>query len=145
MNIQPLENYAISIFCSWCSNDFPLHDDVTKMETFSALLALCAVNSPVTGEFPVQRPVTRSFDVFFDHNKRLSKQSWVWWFETPSRSLWPHCNDLFMFVLTAGTATGTGVTGTEKRMYTAGIGSSAMQHRMVVPILIVPHSLAYTW
>ena len=37
------------------------------METFSALLALCAGNSPVTGEFPSQRPVTRSFDVFFDH------------------------------------------------------------------------------
>ena len=37
-----------------------------QMETFSALLALCAGNSPVTGEFPTQRPVTRSFDVFFD-------------------------------------------------------------------------------
>ena len=36
------------------------------METFSALLALCAGNSPVTGEFSTQRPVTRSFDVFFD-------------------------------------------------------------------------------
>ena len=36
------------------------------METFSALLAFCAGNSPVTGEFPTQRPVTRSFDVFFD-------------------------------------------------------------------------------
>ena len=46
------------------------------METFSALLVLCAGNSPVTGEFPSQRPVTRNFDVFFDlHlNKRLSKQ-----------------------------------------------------------------------
>ena len=52
-----------------------------QMETFSALLALCAGNSPVTGEFPSQRPVTRSFDVFFDLrlNKRLSKQShWSW-------------------------------------------------------------------
>ena len=60
----------------------------------SALLALCAGNSPVTGEFPSQRPVTRSFDVFFDlrPNKRLSKQSWSWWFETPSRSLWRQCN-----------------------------------------------------
>ena len=36
------------------------------------------------GEFPTQRPVTRSFDVYFDlrPNKRLSKQSWGWWFET---------------------------------------------------------------
>ena len=65
-----------------------------QMETFSALLALCVGNSPVTGEFPSQRPVTRSFDVFFDlcQNKRLSKQSWGWWFEPPSRSLWRHCN-----------------------------------------------------
>ena len=37
-----------------------------QMETFSALLALCAENSPVSGEFPAQRPVTRIFDVFFD-------------------------------------------------------------------------------
>ena len=65
-----------------------------QMETFSALLALCAGNSPVTGEFPSQRQVTRSFDVFFDLHpkKRLSKQSWGWWFETPSLSLWRHCN-----------------------------------------------------
>ena len=65
-----------------------------QMEIFSALLALCAGNSPVTGEFPAQRPVTRSFHVFFDLrlNKRLSKHSWGWWFETPSRSLWLHCN-----------------------------------------------------
>ena len=64
------------------------------METFSALLAICAGNSPVTGELPAQRPVTRSFDVFFDLrlNKQLSKQSWGWWFETLSRPLWRHCN-----------------------------------------------------
>ena len=56
---------------------------------------VCAGNSPVTGEFLAQRPVTRSFDVFFDRrlNKRLSKQSWGWWFETPSRPLWHHCNE----------------------------------------------------
>ena len=47
------------------------------METFSALLAFCAGNSPVAGEVPAQRPVTRSFGVFFDLrlNKPLSKQS----------------------------------------------------------------------
>ena len=52
------------------------------------------VNWPVTGEFPSQRPVTRSFDVFFDQRlkKRLSKQSWDWWLKTPPRSLWRHCN-----------------------------------------------------
>ena len=66
-----------------------------KMDTFSALLAICAGNSPVPGEFPTQRPVTWSFHVFFDLclNKRLSKQSWGWWFETPSRPLWRHRNE----------------------------------------------------
>ena len=66
-----------------------------QMEIFSALLAICAGNSPVTGEFPTQRPVTRSFDVYFDlrPNERLSKQWWGWWFETLSRSLWRHRND----------------------------------------------------
>ena len=57
-----------------------------QMEAFSTLLALCAGNSPS------QRPVTRSFEFFFDLrlNKSLSKQSWGWWFGTPSRSLWRH-------------------------------------------------------
>ena len=41
------------------------HDDVTK-ETFSALLALCEVNPSVTGGSPSQRPVTQSFDVYYD-------------------------------------------------------------------------------
>ena len=65
-----------------------------QMETFSALLAIGAGNSPVPGEFPAQRPVTRSFDVFFDlhPNKRLSKQWWSWWFETLSCPLWRHRN-----------------------------------------------------
>ena len=67
-----------------------------QMEIFSALLAICAGNSPVPGEFPAQRPVTRSFDVFFDlhPNKRLSKQWWGWWFETLSSPLWRHRNGL---------------------------------------------------
>ena len=52
-----------------------------QMEIFSALLAICAGNSPVTGELPTQRPMTQSFGVFFDLslNKRPSKQSWGWW------------------------------------------------------------------
>ena len=46
------------------------------------------------GEFPAQRPVTRSFDVFFDLrlNKLLSKQWWGWWLGTLSRPLWRHRN-----------------------------------------------------
>ena len=78
-------NSYISIFVSvpWWRHE---------MGALFALLALCAGNSSVTGEFPAQRPVTRSFDVFFDLrlNKRWSKQWWGWWFETPSRPLWRH-------------------------------------------------------
>ena len=51
------------------------------MDILSVLLAICAGNSPVPGEFPTQKSVTQSFDVFFDLRlkKRLSKQSWGWW------------------------------------------------------------------
>ena len=77
-----------------------LRSDVTyawwhhQMETLSALLAIFAGNSPVPGEFPSQRPVTRNFDVHFDLrlNKRLSKQWWGWWLETLSSPLWRHSN-----------------------------------------------------
>ena len=53
------------------------------------------------GEFPTQRPVTRSFDVYFDLrlNKRLSKQPWGWWFETLSWSLWRQCNVIWSFCI----------------------------------------------
>ena len=76
-----------------------------RVVTFSVLLALCAGNSPVNGEFPLQRPVTRSFDIFFDLrlNKRLSKRSWGWWFEMPSCLLWCHCNVMWKFMLLAAT------------------------------------------
>ena len=55
------------------------------METFSALLVLCEGNSPVIGEFPWQRSVMRCFDIFFKQSRRM-------WLETPSHSLWLHCN-----------------------------------------------------
>ena len=66
---------------------------MTSSNGFYALLALYAGNSPITGEFP-SRPLC--FGVFFDLrlNKRLGKQSWRWWFETPSCSLWRHYNDV---------------------------------------------------
>ena len=85
MNYKQEVNIHLLIIWSWWRH---------QMETFSVLLGLCAGNSMVTGEFPTQRPVMGKFDVFFDLclNKRLSKQSWGWWFETPSHSLWRHCN-----------------------------------------------------
>ena len=70
------------------------HEDIIQWNIFRATVPFC-------GEFtghrwiPSQRPVTRSFDCFFDlrRNKRLSKQPRSWWFETLSRSLWRHCNE----------------------------------------------------
>ena len=70
------------------------HDDVSNGNIYRVTGHLCGeFTGP--GEFPAQRPVTRTFDVFFDLrlNKRLSKQSWGWWFETLSRPLWRHCNE----------------------------------------------------
>ena len=84
---------------TWLINRVPGSWWRHRMEAFSALLAICAGNSPVSGEFPTQRPVTRSF-VYFDlrPNKWLSKQSWGWWFETPSRPLWRHRNDIIRII-----------------------------------------------
>ena len=63
------------------------------------LLALWEGNPPVTSEFPSQRPVTCSFDVFFDLclNKQLSKQSRRWWCEMPPHSLRHHWNVISCF------------------------------------------------
>ena len=57
----------------------------------------------VSGEFPAQRPVTRSFDVFFDLrlDERLSKNSWGWWLETPSRPLLRQSNGLCKYDIVA--------------------------------------------
>ena len=90
------EIYLISVIVR-CSALLSEHDDVMKWKLF------CVTgpwgggggNSPATGEFPSQRPATRSFDAFFDlrQNKRPSKQSGSWWFETWSRLL---CDDRWM-------------------------------------------------
>ena len=83
-----------------CLSTKPSFEPVSMMISSNgnifALLALCAGNSPVTGEFPSQRPVTRGIGVSFDLglNKRLSKQSRrCRWFKTPSRLLWRYCMD----------------------------------------------------
>ena len=68
-------------------------DDIFKY-IWNCMSLFLRVKLTGTGELPSQRPVTRSFDVFFDLrlNKRLSKHSWRRWFETPSCSLRCHCN-----------------------------------------------------
>ena len=62
--IQQYPNWERNILWPWWCH---------QMKTFSALLSLCAGNSPVTSDIPTQRPVKRSIDVFFDlHlNKRF--------------------------------------------------------------------------
>ena len=65
-----------------------LHDDVIKWKYFFALLSFCTGNSPVKGQWRG----ALMFSLICALNKRLSKQSLGWWFGTPSRSLWRHCN-----------------------------------------------------
>ena len=64
------------------------------MEKKSALLVICAGNSPVAGDF-LAKASAAEFDTFFDLrlNERLNKQWWGWWFETPSHPLWGHSNE----------------------------------------------------
>ena len=73
------------------------HDDVIKRKHIPRYWPFVRGIHRRPGEFPAQRPVTQSFDVFFDQrpNKRLSKQLWDWQFETPSSPLWRHSNVLF--------------------------------------------------
>ena len=58
------------------------HDDIIKWKHFPRYWPFMR---GIHWSLPSQRPVTRSFDVFFSLrlNKQLSKQSWGLWFETP--------------------------------------------------------------
>ena len=86
------ENGKLGMMNYWC-HKHDLHDDVIKWKHFPRYCPF------VRGIHRSQRPVTQSFDVFFDLrlNKRLSKQSWVWWFETSAHPLWRHCNGHIMW------------------------------------------------
>ena len=77
-----------------CRDNCKYHDDAINWKHFPRYWPFVPGSSPVTVEFPAQRPVTRSFEVLFDVrlNTQLSKQSWGWWFETSSCPLWSHCN-----------------------------------------------------
>ena len=80
--------------CSWGHMHAVYMVTSSNANIFRVAGPLCR-NSPVTGEFPSQRPVTQSFDISFDLqlNKQLNKQPWRWWFETSLGSLWRHCNE----------------------------------------------------
>ena len=85
-----------NIFCGR-TGEYLIHNDVIKRKYFPRYwhFVMRIHRSPV--DSPHERPVTRSFAVFFDVrlNKRLSKQSRHRWFETPSRSLKLHSNERF--------------------------------------------------
>ena len=71
------------------------HDDVIKWKHFPRYwpflrgIHRSPVNSPHKGQWGG----ALTFSFFDLHlNKRLTKQSWSWWFETPPCPLWRHCN-----------------------------------------------------
>ena len=84
-----------SCLCSSCSTE-----SLASVSMMSSNGNIFHLTGPLCGEFtghqwiPHTKAVTQSFDVVFDLrlNKCLSKQSWGWWFEMPSRSLWCNCN-----------------------------------------------------
>ena len=96
-----------TIHLSWCLVNIStsrlalaIHDDVIKWNHFPRYWSFMrGIHRSLW--IPTRRPVTRSFDVFFDLglNKWLSKQSWGWWFEMPSRPLWRHRNVLRVWKL----------------------------------------------
>ena len=102
VRLNDLFNIDSKLSCRWFETWWSCYIAVMMTSSngnlFLATGPLCG-DSPVAGDFPAQRPVTPSFDVFFDLrlNKQLSKQSWGWWFETPSRPLWRHCNVIYNF------------------------------------------------
>ena len=83
------------------------HDDIIKWKHFPRYWPFMR---GIHWSLPSQRPVTRSFDVFFSLrlNKQLSKQSWGLWFETPKYPLWRHCAGAWPAVVTTITFTYTG-------------------------------------
>ena len=70
------------------------HDDVIKWKHFLRYWPFVRGIHRSLVNSPAQRPVKRSFDVFFDLCliKWLSKHSRGWWFETLSHPVWRHCN-----------------------------------------------------
>ena len=98
-----------------------------QIEAFSALLAIYEGHPPVTSGFPSQRPVTWSFDLRL--SKRLSKQTKRWWYETPLRSLWPHCNgyDVRQISFYDGKSLHRNVS-TVTMLFVLGLSTNSMTH-----------------
>ena len=78
-----------------------LHDDVIKWKPFPRYWPFVrGIHlSPVNSRHKGQWRGALMFSLICALNKRFSKQSWGWWFETPSCSLWRHCNGNENFVI----------------------------------------------
>ena len=72
------------------------HDGVIKWKHFPLYWPFVwgPMNSPHKGQW--RRALM--FSLICALNKRLNKQSWGWWFETPSRALWRHCIDAIDYI-----------------------------------------------
>ena len=93
-------NYHIHLYCaSWLDSWKFASSNLFKFMMTSSNGDIFRVTDHLCGKFTAQRPVTRSFNVFFDLNKRLSKQSWGWGFETLPCPLWRHCNLMYLPVM----------------------------------------------
>ena len=98
LNSSRLENQCWSIAGWWrCNSGHNVyHDDVIKWKHFPRYWPFVRgthrspVNSPIKGQW--RGALMFTLICTWTLNKRLSKQSWVWWFEMPSRPLWRHCN-----------------------------------------------------
>ena len=78
----------------WIYDDVIKWKHITRYWPFARGIHRWPVNSPHKG----QSLGALMFCLIRALNKRLSKQSWCWWFETPSRSLWRHCNDIWILL-----------------------------------------------
>ena len=77
----------------WHVNRQP-HDDVIRWKHFPRYWPLVREfhRSPMNSPYKGQLRGTLLFSFNLRLNKRLNKQSWGWWFETPSPPLWRHRN-----------------------------------------------------
>ena len=113
------------------------------------------VTGHLCGEFtgPPWIPRTKARDAelwcFLRLNKRFRKQSWGWWFETPLRSLWRHCNDMIIFLA-------DGVKGeirvypqrlvaNQKRESPLSMGYMTISHIMLWDVITYPHISSLNW